>query len=124
MTLLVLTARRKLRGPGAIPPHPGEMAFDMQSPAPCQDLAISELLLGSSCLCPQLHIIPAWQGWRTNDAANPSLTFKPISSNAGIPLVHGGHSEGTSSLVTTLWCVAPQKYLVPILDTRLDSSWL
>lgn len=55
---------------------------------------------------------------------NPSLRFKPRSSNAGIPLVHGGHPEGTSSLVTTLWCAAPQNYLVPILDTRLGSSWL
>lgn len=49
------------------------MAFDMQSPAPCQDLAITELLLGSSCLCPQLHIIPAWQGWRINDDAAKSF---------------------------------------------------
>lgn len=33
---------------------------------------------------------------------NPSLMLKPRSSNVGIPLVHGGHPEGTSSLVATL----------------------
>lgn len=31
---------------------------------------------------------------------NPSLRLKPRSSNAGVPLVHGGHPEGSSSLVT------------------------
>lgn len=37
---------------------------------------------------------------------NPSPRLKPRSSTVGIPLVHGGHPEGTSSLVITLWCAA------------------
>lgn len=37
---------------------------------------------------------------------DPSLRLKPRSSTVGIPLVHGGHPEGTSSLVSTLWCAA------------------
>lgn len=29
---------------------------------------------------------------------NPSLRLKPRSSSVGIPVEHGGHAEGTSSL--------------------------
>lgn len=61
-----------------VPPHLTQERWHLacswvQNPAPCQGLAISELLLGSSCLCPQLHIILVRQGWRINDGAAKSF---------------------------------------------------
>lgn len=73
VTLLVLTACRKLHGPGAIPPHPGDGIWHA---AGCRARLPARTwpLVNCSWAAPACaHSSTAWQGWRINDDAAKSF---------------------------------------------------